>query len=70
MKQFAKILLPCIKYHSRVLTDVAIYITIIHVMIKIVHVLIYKTKRSGVKCIASLYCYKLSATCKTHAVVV
>ena len=37
---------------------------------KIVHVFIYKTVRSGAKCIASVYCYKLLATCKTHAVVV
>ena len=45
-------------------------IIITHVMIKIIHVVIYKIVRSGAKCIASLYCYKLLATCKNHAVVV
>ena len=45
-------------------------IIITHVMIKIIHVVIYKIVRSGAKCIASLYCYKLLATCKNHTVIV
>ena len=36
----------------------------------IIHVLIIKIVRSGVKCIASLFCYNHLAVCKTHAVVV
>ena len=44
--------------------------TLIQTHIKIIHVVIYKIVRSGAKCIASLYCYKLLATCKNHAVVV
>ena len=57
-------------YWRVVLFSYYINITIIHVMIKIIHVLIYKIIRSGAKWIASLYCYKLLATCKIHAVVV
>ena len=53
-----------------VLSSHYIDVSTIHVLISDHTCLIFKIVRSGVKCIASLFCYNHLAVCKTHAVVV
>ena len=67
---FFKILLFILEISNLMLVFIKPQFLTEEVLGTVIGMLIYKTVRSGAKCIASLYCYKLSAICKIHAVVV